>query len=126
MENIEILKKKISTYRSPGGKVRNVSDELLYEVLVAWENWTGSKSAFYTAIGVSQKGFASILGKAKKMKREGHFPDEDFKEIMLSTPPSAGSTTLDDCGGIILHLNDAAKISFPQVEYLIDFIKKAS
>lgn len=34
-------KKKISTFRGDGGKVRNVSDELLVEILSAWENWTG-------------------------------------------------------------------------------------
>jgi len=35
------LKKKLSTYLSSKGNLRNVSDEVLYEVLLAWENWTG-------------------------------------------------------------------------------------
>jgi hypothetical protein len=81
--DIEVLKKKISTYKSSSGRVGKLSDDLLYEVLTAWENWSGSRLSFYSAIGVSQKGFASILGKAKKLKREGHFPAEEFKEVQI-------------------------------------------
>lgn len=35
--DLEILKKKISTYRGEGGRVQNVSDDLLGEILFAWE-----------------------------------------------------------------------------------------
>jgi hypothetical protein len=35
------LKKKLSTYESDKGYLKNASDDVLYEVLVAWENWTG-------------------------------------------------------------------------------------
>jgi len=44
--------------------------------------------AFYTAIGVSQKGFASSIGRAKKLKREGVYPEESFKEIKVTAEPS--------------------------------------
>ena len=53
--------------------------------------WPGSSGRgptqdFYRAIGVSQKGMASIIGKAKKLRREGHFPAEEFKEIKIEAP----------------------------------------
>ena len=41
------LKKKLSTYESDKGYLKNVSDDVLYEVLVAWENWTGPTKDFY-------------------------------------------------------------------------------
>jgi hypothetical protein len=87
--DLEVLKKKISTFRGEGGRVLKVSDELLMEILMAWENWSGPAKGFYKAIGVSQKGMASMLGKAKKLKREGHFPVEEFKEVVLEESDSA-------------------------------------
>ncbi len=67
--DLEVLKKKISTFRGDGGRVRITSDELLMEILLAWEQWTGPANGFYTAIGVSQNGMASIIGKAKAQTR---------------------------------------------------------
>ena len=52
----EVLKKKLSTFRGEGGRIRKVNDELLLEVLSAWENWTGSAKDFYQGIGSSSKG----------------------------------------------------------------------
>lgn len=75
----------VSSYRSDSGRVRKVSDELLLEILHAWEQWTGPARGFYTALGVSAKGISSIIGKAKKLKREG-FPTGDFKEIKIDAP----------------------------------------
>ena len=61
----------------------NVSDELLYEILLAWEEWTGPSSGFYAAIGADHRKMASLIGRAKKLKREGVFPDSNFKEVKL-------------------------------------------
>ena len=44
--DLSILKRKISTFRSDGGKLRNVPDELLMEILAAWETWAGPSSGF--------------------------------------------------------------------------------
>lgn len=66
--DLEVLKKKLSSFKSEGGKTRNVSDELLLEVLSSWEHWGGSSREFYRGLGISQKGIGSILGKAKRLK----------------------------------------------------------
>jgi hypothetical protein len=84
--DLEILRRKISTYCTEGGYIKNVSDELLMEILHAWENWTGSSSAFYDALNVDFRKMASLIGKAKKMKREGHFAAETFKEVAVEQP----------------------------------------
>lgn len=52
-------------------------------ILSAWEQWTGPAKAFYPAIGVSQTGMASIIGKAKKLRREGHFPGNTASAVAL-------------------------------------------
>lgn len=121
---MEVLKKKISTFKSPSGRVCKLSDELLFEVLTAWENWSGSRLSFYSAIGVSQKGFASIIGKAKKLKREGHFPAEEFKELQLAPTGSSSSSLTNGPYGILLRLEDKRVIKFREVDQLIDFLNK--
>ena len=52
----------------------------MIEILLAWEQWTGPAKGFYTAIGISAKGISSIIGKAKKLRREG-FPIDGFKKV---------------------------------------------
>ena len=122
--DLEILNKKVSSYRDNGGRVRKVSDELLLEILAAWEQYTGPASGFYKALGVSAKGISSIIGKAKKLKREG-FPAGDFKEIKIdgAGPPIGPS---GPCAGIELGLTDGKVIRFQQVDSLVEFLKKAA
>ncbi|MGE3758465.1 MAG: hypothetical protein AB7H97_11950 [Pseudobdellovibrionaceae bacterium] len=123
--DLEILKKKISTFRGEGGRVRITDEALLMEILLAWEQWSGPIKGFYSAIGVSANGMASIIGKAKKLRREGHFPAEEFKELKLAeanvVPFPEGP-----CSGIEVNWSDGRFIRFYQVEQLIDFLKKVS
>lgn len=125
--DIEILKKKISTFRGEGGRVRITDDSLLMEILASWEQWKGPIKDFYKAIGVSREGMASIIGKAKKMRREGHFPSEEFKELKIADEgPSVGSSQLSNCNAIELSWENGRIIRFGQVELLLDFLKKAA
>lgn len=124
--DLEILKKKVSTYKGEGGRVSITSDELLIEILMAWEQWTGPASGFYKALGVSQKGISSIIGRAKKLRREG-FPMDGFKEIKIEeTPSNITSLMSGPCQGVELLWDNGKLIRFSQVEYLIDFLKKVA
>jgi hypothetical protein len=119
---MEVLKKKISTFRGEGGRVRITSDELLMEILLAWEEWTGPANGFYSSIGVSQRGMASIIGKAKKLKRDGHFPVEEFKEIKVVE----GGPGSSPCSGIEIAWDNGRLIRFTEVDQLVDFLKKVA
>ncbi len=123
--DLEVLKKKISTFRGEGGRVRITNEELLLEILTAWEQWPGAVKGFYSAIGVSAKGMASIIGKAKKLKREGHFAAEDFKEIKLAQGSEAGSFG-PPCSGIEMLWENGRLIRFNEVSQLVDFLKKVA
>lgn len=125
--DLEILKKKISTFRGEGGRVRITDDHLLMEILLAWEQWKGPMKGFYRAIGVSSEGMASIIGKAKKLRREGQFPAEEFKEIKIEGPGAvASSGPGGPCTGIELVWEQGKVIRFPQVDQLLEFLKKAA
>lgn len=119
--DLEVLKKKISTFKGDGGRVSITSDELLMEILFEWEQWTGPASGFYKALGVSQNGISSIIGRAKKLRREG-FPTDNFKEIKLADSVA----TLSPCQGIEIAWENGKLIRFQQVDQLIDFLKKVA
>ena len=119
---LEVLKKKLSTFRGEGGRIRGVNDDLLLEILSAWEQWTGPAKHFYKAIGSSQKGMASMIGKAKKLKREGH--SLPFEEIKVE-----GLTDTDNPVPVIcdIEVQDKNKvIRFRKVDHLVEYLKKAA
>lgn len=121
--DLEVLKKKISTFRGDGGKVRITDDHLYMEILSAWEQWKGSSKDFFRTVGVSKSGLAAIIGKAKRMRREGHFPAEEFKEIRIA---EASSSAAGPCSGVEIIWENGKLIRFQQVEQLIDFLKKVA
>jgi len=122
MENT-MLKKKLSTYRSDKDRLSNLPADVLLEVLTAWEQWPGKLKDFYSSIGVSHRQMAGIMGKAKKLRREGHFPAEEFQEIKLD---SIGVSGAGPCTGIELSWEHGKVIRFPQVEQLVDFLKRVA
>ena len=119
--DLSILKKKLSTFRSETGKLMNVSDELLMELLLSWEQWSGPSNGFYAALGVDHRKMAKLMGRAKKLKREGVFPESGFKEIKVES--SQGSAS--GCS-IELAWENGRIIRFAQVELLVDFLKKVA
>ena len=119
--DLEILKKKLSAFKGEGGRIRNVSNELLLEVLSTWEQWTGSGKDFYRGIGISQKGIASVLGKAKRLKREGHLAP--FQELAIDGITTSTSPTL--MCDIELQENNKI-ICFGKVDLLLEYLKKAA
>jgi len=124
---MEIIKKKLSTYKNAQDQVRNVPNDLLLEVLTAWETWMGSKKDFYRTIGIGYKGMASMLGKAKRLRREGKAPVTEFKELtdaILGEQTSVFTGSVSQ--GIELTWDQGKVIRFPQVEVLIDFLKKVA
>ena len=122
--DMEILKKRLSSYRTPKGRLTKVPDELLVDILLAWERWTGPASGFYSALGADHRKMAGLIGRAKKLKREGHFPEEAFKEIQLAEEST--SPSLNPCQGIEIVWDQGKLIRFPEVQLLIEFLKKVS
>lgn len=125
--DLTILAKKISSYRTPKGQVRSLPDELLGEILAAWEQWTGSANGFYGAIGTNHHKMASMMGKAKKLKREGAFDGLAFTEVFVDDSEAANTptqATTSGCGIELIWKDNI--IRFGSSELLVDFLKKAA
>lgn len=126
--DLTMLSKKISSYRTPKGRVTKLPNEILGEILQAWEQWPGTASDFYKALGSHQKKMAKLMGKAKQLKRDGAFDGLNFTEIIVEGTTSAINTgkTLGDCSGIELVWDNNKIIKFGNSDLLIDFLKKAA
>ena len=124
--DLTVLRKKINTFRTKSGRIMKVSDELLGEVLHAWENWPGTTSAFYSELGVSYRKMGKLMGKAKRLKREGFFDGADFKEIGVAsdiesiTPISMNRDT--SCGIELVWRGHV--IRFRDNALLLDFLER--
>ena len=124
--DLGVLRKKLSSYKTAGGYVKNVSSDLLIEILLAWESWTGPAGGFYTELGINKNSGGRMIGEAKKLKREG-FPGDGFKEIKVQeSPSSTASLIAGPCQGIEIMWDNGKLIRFPEVESLIDFLKKVA
>ena len=120
--DLEILKKKLSSYRGEGGRVTKVSDDLLLELLSAWENWTGSASSFYSGIGSNHKKMARMIGKAKQLKRDGAVAP--FQEIAIEGVTDSNNNSPISCD---IEVEDSGKlIRFRKVDVLVEYLKKVS
>jgi hypothetical protein len=120
--DLEVLKKKLSSFKGEGGKVTKVSDELLLEILSAWENWKGSAKDFYRGIGSNHKKMARMLGKAKQLKRDGHtIPFEELKIEGITHTDSPSTISCD------IEVQENNKIiRFRKVDLLIEYLKKVA
>ena len=126
METV-VLKKKLSTFKTQKGSLTKVSDEVLFEVLCAWEKWTGPTKSFYKELEVTAPQMATLIGKAKKLKREGYFPAEMFTEIKVDADNSPGSSVATNGPAPMeIHWEQGKVISFHQVDHLVDFLKKVA
>ena len=90
--DLEVLKRKTNTFLGEGGRVKIKDDSLLLEILSEWERWTGAADGFYEAIGISANGMVSIIGRAKKLRRDG-FPIDLQKYLLVRSPQICGLLT---------------------------------
>ena len=123
MDN-NVIRKRLNTFKTSEGRLRRMSDEVIIDVLRAWENWSGTTTALYRELGLSKMQMATILKKAKKLVKDGITTEGEFKQIEVQ---SAQSPFSHQCGTAIELSWDCGKvIRFPEVDLLVDFLRKAS
>lgn len=125
--DLTVLKKKISSYRTPKGRITSLPDELLGEILHAWEQWSGPAAGFYKELGVDFRKMGSIMGRAKQLKREGAFDGLSFTEVTLveaGDESTAACQPSSGCNIELIYKNNV--IRFGSSDLLLDFLKKVA
>ena len=124
--DLTVLSRKISSYRTPKGRITKLPNELLGEILHAWEQWAGTPAGFYKQLGVDFRKMGSMMGKAKQLKRDGAFDGLNFTEVVIEdvATPKAASTV--GCCEIELVWDNNKVIRFKTPELLVEFLKKAA
>ena len=90
-----VLKKRLNTFKSgKSGQLRDVCDEVVMEVLRAWENWPGTAADLYRDLGLSKMQLVTMIQKAKKLVKSGVIPESEFKEIKVAESGSQVSGAL--------------------------------
>jgi len=70
---------------------------------------------------------ASVIGKAKKLKREGHFGTSEFRQVKVDLPQDHGiSLSGGPCAAVEIVWTNGQVIRFSGVDYLMDFLKKSA
>jgi hypothetical protein len=125
--DLTVLKKKLSVYRDQGGSLKKISDELLHELLVNWESWDGSTANFYSALGTNGKQMASVIGRAKRYKREGRFGSADFREAVVEAQASEVAIATESGGKLIEFVwPDGRLVRFSNLDILVEFIRRTA
>ncbi len=117
-----ILRKKLNTFKSAKGSLRQVSNEVVIEVLRAWEHWPGTSADLYRELGLSKMQLVTMIQKAKRLVKSGSVIETDFSEIKLEQNESPSLTACH----IELVWDESKLIRFSQVEQLVEFLKKVA
>lgn len=116
-----ILKKRLNTFKSAKGTLKDVSSDVVMDVLRGWEQWPGKSCEYYRELGLSRMQMVTMIQKAKRLVKSGAVQESEFKEItpMAKVLPSGFD-------GVELKLENGPAIRFVQVDHLVEFLKKTS
>jgi hypothetical protein len=105
--------------------ITNLPNELLAEILHAWEQWNGPAAAFYKHLGVDFRKMGSLMGKAKQLKRDGAFDGLNFTEVVVDDGVSNPAPMPGGCGIELVWENNKV-IRFGTPDLLMEFLKKVA
>ena len=118
-ENL-ILKKRLNTCRTNKGSLVNIPDDLVIDIVRAWERWPGTAKSLYTSLGLQKQQLSNIIRKGKKLFKDGK------QKLGPFVPVEVKSTSNNQKAPIILMWDKKKSIRFYQVDHLVEFLKKSA
>lgn len=118
-ENL-ILRKRLNTFKNAKGALYGLPDDLIIDLVRAWERWTGSPKSFYQGLGIKDKQMGFIIKKGKLLFKEGSDKLGPFTPVEIKAP------SCDQKVPIILNWDKKKSIRFYQVSQLVEFLKAAA
>ena len=119
-ENL-VLKKRLSTFRTSTGRLSKISNDLIMDVIKAWERSPGSAKSFYQGLGLKKQQLAIIIKKGKRLLKDGNEQLGPFTPMEVPVESSSERKI-----PIILKWDNKKQIRFYQVSHLVEFLKKVS
>ena len=120
MDNV-ILKKRLSSFRTEKGSLTKIGDDVLVDVLRAWEAWAGTTKEFCQSLGVTSGQVGVMIKKGRKLSKNGNYGTGEFKEVKLDSLVSVSSSMPME-----ISWDNGTVIRFSQVDALVDFLKKVA
>jgi len=127
--DMAILKKKIDGYRDSAGSIKNVAPELLLELRQSWEHYIGSPDQFRSELGIRAGTLRNLLKESKKLNHV--LASAGAVSLAVGSGDSEGTvaphSTENGASSNVLELtfdNGSKVIRFPNVDLLIDFMRK--
>ena len=122
-----ILRKKMDGFRSGNGHFQNVPSELLLELRQAWENYAGSPAQFRRELGMKVGTLRKLLIDSKKLNHVLASAGALGLEAGSEQTQAIGESTEMAKGHLELAYDQGSKvIRFPDVNTLIEFLRKAA
>ena len=122
----QILRKRLNTFKSSKGTLRNVSDEVVMDVLRCWEQWPGTAADLYRDLGLSKMQLVTMIQKAKRLVKSGVVTDSEFKELAVAgSSDGEGASCTSSGSAIELEWDKKRVIRFSDIDELIKFLDKA-
>jgi hypothetical protein len=120
-----ILRKKIDGFRSGNGQLQNVPPELLLDLRQAWEHFTGSPEEFRRELGMKIGTLRKLLVDSKKLNHVLASSDAvGLSEVGEQTTPVAENGA--SLGLELVYDGGNKVIRFPNIDTLVEFLRKAS
>lgn len=120
--NFEILRKKLEAYRTPGGSYKNIKSELLVELLRMWEEHRGPSTVLAKQLGMTAGQLARQIREARKAANLTDAIDPAFEALQVQSSPE-GAASISE---IVLSWGGDKVVKFPNVDLLVDFLRKAA
>jgi hypothetical protein len=123
-----VLKKKIDGFRAGNGTLQNVPGELLLELRQAWENYSGPADQFRRELGMKTGTLRKLLVESKKLNHV--LASSEAMGLVSGSAETDGQAIAESQysgGHLELVISEANKVvRFPNLEVLIEFLRKAS
>ena len=120
--DFEILRKKLDAYRTPGGSYKNIKSELLVELLRIWEEHKGPSTLLAKQLGMTAGQLARQIREARKAATLGEVIDPAFQALQVQSAAEGVSSGSE----IVLSWGGDKVVKFPNVDLLVDFLRKAA
>jgi hypothetical protein len=123
-----ILKKKIDGFRSTNGQFKNFPSELLLEIRHSWETYPGELGQFRRELGLKVGTLRKLLVESKKLNHMlASAPALEMEHGLVSGSGETEVGPASPGNGLELRIEGELKvIRFPNVETLVEFLRKAS